>query len=86
MVIRIAQINAQRSVAISANLELIMGEKSLDILCLQEPYVYKGKVRGYTSPRLKITQPDGDTPWVAIVTSEDKIQTLQDWHSTSRNM
>lgn len=74
MVIKMAQINAQRSAAVSMNLELTMREKNLDILCIQEPYVFKGKVRGYTSSGLRVTQPDSDIPWVAIVSAEDKIQ------------
>lgn len=55
MGLKLAQINAQRSSAASAELELIMRERNIDILCLQEPYIYNGKVRGFTSSNFKIT-------------------------------
>lgn len=74
MAIKIAQINAQRSAAACMNLEMLMREGNIDILCIQEPYVFKGKVRGYTSFGVRVTQPDGVAPWVAVVSSEEKIQ------------
>lgn len=74
MGLRIAQINAQRSSAAAADLEIIMREGNIDILCLQEPYLYKGKVRGYTSSGCKVIQPDGTNPWVAVVAVEEKLQ------------
>lgn len=74
MAIKIAQINAQRSAAASADLEMLMKHMGVDVLCLQEPYSYKGKVKRYTSTNLRTTQPDGETPWVAIITKEEKVQ------------
>jgi len=74
MGLRIAQINAQRSSAAAADLEMIMRKENIDILCLQEPYSYKGKVRGYTSSGYRIVQPDGVNPWVAVIVLEAKLQ------------
>lgn len=59
---KIAQINAQRSSATDASLEMIIREQNIDILYIQEPYRYKKKVRGYTFSKLKIIQPEGDSP------------------------
>lgn len=42
MGLKIGQINAQRSKAAAVNLEIIMKERKLDILCVQKPYTYKG--------------------------------------------
>lgn len=75
MALKLAQINAQRSSAVSADLEMIMREKNIDVLCLQEPYVIKGKVRG--SSNLIITQPDSEKTWITIITREDKFQVFR---------
>jgi len=77
MELKLAQINAQRSSVASADLEMIMRERNIDVLCIQEPYAYRDKVRGFTSSNLRVTQPDGDTPWVAIVSAEESAD-LQD--------
>lgn len=51
-----------------------MRERNIDILCVQEPYAYNGRVRGFTSSNLRVTQPDCDTPWVSIVSTEERVQ------------
>ena len=77
MVLRIGQINAQRSAAAAANIEILMHEKNLDILCIQEPFSYKGKVRGYNSPSLVKMQPQNSkTPWVAAVAKKKNVDIL----------
>jgi len=76
MGLKIAQINAQRSAAAAANLEKLMGERKLDILCIQEPYTYKGAVRGYTSQSMTTIQPMVDKPWVAVVVANDRLEIL----------
>ena len=54
-----------------------MKEKTLDVLCLQEPYCYKGKVRGYNSPNLvKIEPQDGAYSRVAAVVNKENVETL----------
>ena len=57
MVIRIGHINAQRSAAAAANIEILIKERNLDILCLLEPFYFEGKViTGLQHPELnKIT-------------------------------
>jgi len=74
MNLRIAQINAQRSAAAAANLEKLMCEHSIDILCIQEPYIFKGSVRGYTAQNMTIIQPGVDKPWVAVVVANKRLE------------
>ena len=78
MVLRIGKINAQRSAAAAANLEILMSEKNQDILCLQEPFCYNGKVRwSLNSPNLiKIQQQNCEKTWVAAVVKNDKLDVL----------
>ena len=76
MELKIGQINVQRS-ATAANLELLIKEKGLDILCIQEPFCYKGKVRGYNSPNLiKIEPQNCSYSRVAAIVNEDKVDVL----------
>lgn len=58
MGIKIAQINDQRSTATTAELQKIMIDDNRDVMCIQEPYAYKGQVRGYTAPQLAKVQPN----------------------------
>lgn len=76
MALKIAQINAQRSAAASAELELLIKEKNIDILCMQEPYSFKNKVRGFNSPHLRVIQPSSGFPWAAAVVSHAKVNIL----------
>lgn len=76
MELKIGHINAQRSSAAATELEILMQELSLDILCIQEPYNFMNKVRGYNSKNLKIIQPEGKTPWVAAVIKYIKCNIL----------
>jgi len=77
MGLKLAQINAQRSSVASANLEIIMLERNIDVLYIQEPYAYRGKVRGFTSSNLRVTQSDCDTPWVVIISAEERVLILR---------
>jgi len=70
----IAQINAQRSAAAAADLEILMRERKIDVLCVQEPYAFRGAVRGYTSQGMTIIQPMVDNPWVAIVVANKQLE------------
>ena len=77
MVLRIGQINAQRSAAIAANIEVLMDKRNLDILCIQETFCFKRKVRGYTSPSLIKMQPQScKTPWVAALAKKENVNIL----------
>ena len=54
-----------------------MREQNLDILCLQEPFSYKGKVKGYNSPSLMKIQPqNSEKAWVAAAVNKDKVDVL----------
>jgi len=70
----IAQINAQRSAAAAADLEILIQERKIDMLCVQEPYAFRGVVRGYTSQGMTIVQPMVDNPWVAIVVTNEQLE------------
>mgnify|MGYP004604920697 CR=1 FL=1 len=76
MGLRVGQINPQRSAAAAANLEFLMKEKDLDVLCLQELYCYKSRIRGYNSPNLvKIEPQEGACSWVAAVVNKETVET-----------
>lgn len=76
MALIIGQINAQRSQAAASNLELIIKERNLDILCIQEPYSYKNSVRGFSSPGLKTIQSTGGYPWAAAILKKENFEIL----------
>lgn len=77
---KIAQINAQRAMAAAANLEILISELNIDVLCIQEPYVYKNIVRGYSSHNFSILQPGVDNPWVAAVIANEKLEVFHMGH------
>lgn len=45
--IRVVQLNSQRSKAISSQMRQKIVEENIDVLLLQEPYAYKCNIRGY---------------------------------------
>lgn len=56
MELKIVQINAQRSRTVAAEIRKIVEERKIDILLIQEPYTYKGKVKGYGSINVRVLQ------------------------------
>lgn len=66
MELKIGQINAQRCRAVVADLNKVMVEKRINILCVQEPYV-KGRVCGFDARCRRVITPGLECPWVAIV-------------------
>jgi hypothetical protein len=74
MELKIGQINAQRLAAVAANLELIIKEQALDILCIQEPYTNKGMVKGYGTQDLRIIKPSTPNTWVAAVARKENME------------
>jgi hypothetical protein len=77
MGLKIAQINAQRSRGAAVNLELLINKLNVDILCVQEPYTHKGKVRGYTTPGLRVIEPKRENSSVAAVVRDSKMDVFQ---------
>jgi len=58
----IAQINAQRSAAIAADIRAAMVNSNNDILCVQEPYFSDGRVRGFSSLKARVIKPSMGAP------------------------
>lgn len=67
MDLRIAQINAMRSIAVATELKNLFVENKIVILCVQEPYTFRGRVQGYNLPSTNVMYPLVQRPWVAIV-------------------
>jgi len=72
----IAQINAQRSAAVAADLRVSLANSGIDIICIQEPYSSNGRVRGY-GLKARIFQPNTDAPMAAIVVNSPDLDVLQ---------
>jgi len=76
MELKIAQINAQRSAAVAADLRTALSGANIDILCVQEPYSLDGVVRGY-GLRTRIFQSKTNAPMAAIIVENDNLDILQ---------
>ena len=76
MAIRVGQINAHRPAAAVTNLELIAREKGLDILCLQEPFCYKGKVTGCNFQTWQKSDLKTVRIRVAAVVNQERVEIL----------
>ena len=70
--IRVAQLNAQRSVMVLVELRKLVEELNLDIICLQEPY--SGKSRIPHMPIMARVIKEGDAPMAAIVILNKQIK------------
>lgn len=71
---KIAQINAQRSRVVAAELAKIIKDLKIDILCIQELYLYKNDVRGYPSSEMTSFKTTVDNAWVAVVIKNENIE------------
>ena len=70
--IRVAQLNAQRSVMVLTELRKLAEDLKLDIICLQEPYSSKSKI-----PHMPITArviKEGEAPMAATVILNKNIK------------
>lgn len=56
MTLRILQVNAQRSLSVTQELRKSVEDNKIDILILQEPYLYEKQVKGYASMSARIVQ------------------------------
>lgn len=74
---RIAQINAQRAMAATASLGILIRELDIDVLCIQEPCISKNNVRGFSSLRLTRLRPCVENPWVTAIVANDEIEIFQ---------
>jgi len=54
--LKILQLSAQGSITVAAEIRKIVETYNIYILLLQEPYVYKGKVKGYGSVTARVLQ------------------------------
>ncbi|KAK2575333.1 hypothetical protein KPH14_012899 [Odynerus spinipes] len=82
--LKVGQINGQRSAAVAAELDEIIRNEKIDILCVQEPYVYKEKVKGYSDQ--VILQPQTNYPWVAIIVANKEIEAFQILYEQSEHI
>ena len=67
--IRCTQINLQHSRVATANLMQITEEESMDILCIQEPYIIQNKVAGIPSKFRTYTIPETRFRAAVVVTN-----------------
>lgn len=77
MAVKILQLNVQRSIAAAAEVKNLLVTGEYDIACLQEPYSYKNKIMGYSSPSLTVFQPAGWYPWAGIVVGAGRASGFQ---------
>jgi len=73
----VAQINAQRSAAVAADIRAVLANPGIDIICIQEPYSSDGRVRGFSSLKARVLQPNKGVPMVAIVVNNPDVDVLQ---------
>ena len=71
--IKIGQINAQHAALAMKELNKLVEDLQLDILCLQEPYSRQGKIPSF-SPHFQIASV-GETPMAAIIVANKNIKT-----------
>lgn len=76
MELKIIQLNAQKSKNVAADLKNKVG-KEIDLIVLQEPYAFKGKVKGYSSLQTRVLQPNVSNPQVAIIIYNNDIDVMQ---------
>lgn len=76
MTIKIVQINAQRSIKVANELRKTVEEKNIDVLILQEPYLYKKQVKGYSPLTAKIVQNNDDKESKAAIIIYNKEITV----------
>lgn len=56
MAIKILQINAQRSKSVASEIRRTIETNKIDVLVVQEPYVYRNKVKGYAPITARVVQ------------------------------
>lgn len=69
--LKFMQINGQRTRLLMAQVRRVMDEEQIDILLLQEPYNFKGKVVGFAD--LRVISTAGDSCIAAIVVTNPDL-------------
>lgn len=59
MGLKILQLNSQRSSSVVADVKANL-KQDVDVVMLQEPYSYRGRVKGYSHGNARIIQGQGD--------------------------
>lgn len=78
MTIRFLQVNAQRSLNVAHEVRKMVSENRIDVATIQEPYLYKGQVKGYAPMSAKIVQNHKDQETkAAIIIYNDSITVTQ---------
>jgi len=77
MGLRILQINAKNSKNVAADLRALALGKNIDIILLQEPYTYKGKVKGYGLANRVLQCTEAEVPKSAIIILNTEIEVTQ---------
>lgn len=65
LLLRIGQINAGGSRAVTDEIRQIMAERRIDVVLLQEPYCYELNVKGF-GLRAKVIEDSDRAPWSRI--------------------
>ena len=73
--LRKAQINGQCSVTVLRELRVLIEEFQLDMICIQEPYTWKGKVP-YMAVSARVVA-DGKAPMTAIFILNKRLRMLK---------
>lgn len=83
---RIAQINAQRSRVVAAEMAKNIKDLNIDILCIQEPYAYKNDIRGYPTSEMTSFKTTVDNAWVAVVVKNENLEIFHIAHLDTAHM
>lgn len=76
MGLKILQLNSQRSSSVAPDVRANL-KQDVDVLMLQEPYSYRGIVKGYSSGNARIIQPKAGAPQAAIIVLNSSYDVTQ---------
>jgi len=74
---KIAHVNAQRSMAAIASIEVLVKDLEIDIVCIQEPYVVKNNIRGFSTSGFTKLRPHLEDLWVVSIIANNEIGIFQ---------
>jgi hypothetical protein len=72
---RVVQVNIDRGKGLTLELRDSLRDKGIGVLLIQEPYHYKGKLRGFGLGARVFT--GGGTPWAAVVVLDDGLGAMR---------